>query len=404
MTEGAVRRVVILGAGYAGMRAALDIGRRCTGCEDVETILVDRNPYHQFRTELHKAAAGTAPGDVSVPIERILHAHPDVHFEQAEVTRIDVGGHVLERKDAPPLPFDKLAVAVGGEPETFDIPGLDHALSIQSVNSARVIRDHIEDAFRRAALQEDAAARRRGMTVIVGGGGLTGVEFVFELADRLPELCRSAGAPKEEARLILIEASSSILKGFDEHQIALAQKRLDEKQIESHFNVKITSVEPHVVNLDNGARLETDSFVWTGGVRGNHLVSQAMSCDPRGRARVNHYLQSIDCEDVFVAGDSALAIDAESGQPVGPTAQNAIQQGGLLAYNLCAALEQRPLKPYEPRNLGKVASLGPGYGVAHLGGLNISGLPAAWLKELIALHYVYSLGGAKLLLQQLVHA
>src|SRR5690606_1902390 len=99
----------------------------------------------------------------------------------------------------------------------------------------------------------------------------------------------------------------------------------------------------------------TRNFIWAGGVRGNAVVEAAFTSNSRGRALVNEYLQSVDFPDVYIIGDCALALHPETGQPVAPTAQNAIAQGRLVARNIAAELAGRPLERYRATNYGMVA-------------------------------------------------
>lgn len=397
-------RIVILGAGYGGLRTALDAGWRLGAEPDVTIRLVDKHDYHQFRTELHRTAAGTSTiEEARLPLAQILAGVPGVRPIKGEVKEIQPEKYAVSLVDGRRLGYDRLVVALGSDPEYFAIPGLpEHGLTLRSINSARVIREHIQAMLSRAVGESDPGEQERLFTIVVGGGGLTGVEFATELADRLPELGRRLGFAPGRARLILIEALPDILRGFDRRLIQAARRHLKRKGIALLLAAKIAAVYPDRVEIEGGHIIPTRSFIWTGGVRGNGVVEASLETKARGRAVVDQYLRAAGHPEVYVIGDCALALNPRTGQPVAPTAQNAIHQGRLVARNLAAEYRGRPLRPYEAKNFGVVASLGRGYGLAHLDGFGMRGGPAAMLKDLVALHYLYSIGGARMLWRRLV--
>lgn len=396
-------RILILGAGYGGLRAALDLHRRVGRRPHTHITLVNKHDYHQFRTELHKTAAGTVEAElVRIPLRAIL-AGTSIHFVKGVVEAIRPRARRVDLASGESLAYHRLVVALGSDPEYFDIPGLrEHALTIQTLNSAQRIRQHIEMNLETASRIADPEERRPYLTVVVGGGGLTGVEFVAELADRLPRLVRRRGIPEEELRLITIEAASEILAGFDRHLVEKAQRLLARRGIELRLNTKIRSVRPDRVELEGQPPIYTRNFIWAGGVRGNAVVEAAFTSNSRGRALVNEYLQSVDFPDVYIIGDCALALHPETGQPVAPTAQNAIAQGRLVARNIAAELAGRPLERYRATNYGMVASLGRNAAIASIGGIPVTGIPAVMLKDLVTLRYVWSIGGPGLLFRRIL--
>ncbi len=390
--------IVILGAGYGGLRAALDLDERLGDEPDVTLTLVDKHDYHQFRTELHRVAAGTSTFErVRIPLAELLR-ETAVQTVKGEVTAIDVADHRVSLRDGRQLPFDRLVVALGGEPEYFNIPGVaEFGLTLRSLNSARVIRQHVEETIRRAAAINDPRERAPYLTIVIGGGGLTGVELATELADRCPRLVKEAGLPAGELRLLVVEAAPDILAGFDPRLVEIARRRMHDRGIEVRLGTPIQAVERGAVVLAGGERIPTHTFIWSGGVRGNRVVEAALTTKARGRAVVNAYLQSVDSPDVFCIGDCALALNPRTQQPVAPTAQNAIAQGRVAARNLCALYHGEPLIPYTAQNFGVVASLGRGFGLAHLDGYGLAGLGAAVLKDLVTWKYLFSIGGTRFL-------
>ena len=394
-------QIRVLGAGYAGVRAALDLDWRFRR-RDVRISLINRDDHHELITELHRPAAGkTRLHALAIPL-RDIFAGTRVELVRGTVTdiRLDQSQVVLDAHRV--LHFDRLVVALGSEPEYFSIPGLpEHSLTLSSLNGAAVLRQHIEAMFAQAAQLPTVAERRPFLTVVVAGGGFTGVEFAGELADTLPLLARRHRVPRDEVRVITVEAAPDILPGFDEPLIDAAVEMLLRKGVHLMLGVPISAVEPGAVVLRDGTRIAARTIVWSGGVRANRLVERCFTTRSRGRALVNEYLQSVDDPRVYVVGDAALAINPKTGQPVPPTAQHAVQQGRIAARNLWAQTAGRPLRPYRPTTVGVVATVGHGVGLARIGPFKLAGRFPAVLKDINTWRYIYSLGGPRLVLKVL---
>lgn len=392
--------IKIVGAGYGGVRTALDLHRLLRGRRDVRITLIDKQPYHQLITELHKPAAGTLDVEaLAIPL-RDIFAGTRVRVLIAAVTDICVGQHRIKIQGGRKLKFDRLVVALGSEPEYFSIPGVkEHCLTIQGLNSAIRIREHIEKTLATARDIATERDRRSHLTIVVMGGGFTGVEFAGELADRMPRLARKLGLSPRDVRIITVEAAPDILPGFDEPLVDAAVQTLMRKGVTLMMGVPIVEVGDGFVVLKDGTRIEARTMIWTGGVRAHGLVKQAFSTKARGRAIVNEYLQSVDDASIYVVGDAALAINPATGQPVAPTAQNAVQQGRVAARNIWAEVTGRALTPYEAKSLGVVAMVGRDVGLTRIGPYKLAGRFPAVVKDISTLRYIYSLGGPRLLLK-----
>lgn len=392
--------VKIIGGGYGGVRTALDLDRRLRGRRGVRITLIDKQPYHQLITELHKpAAGGSAVEAAAIPLSDIFSG-TGVRVLTAAVTDICVGRHRIELQGRRLVKFDRLVVALGSEPEYFSIPGVkQHCLTIQGLNSARHIRQHIETMFAKARSITAERERRPYLTIVVMGGGFTGVEFAGELADRMPTLARKFGLSPRDVRIITIEAAPDILPGFDEPLVDAAVETLVKKGVTLMMGSPIVEVGSGFVALKDGYRVDAQTMIWTGGVRAHGLVEQSFSTRARGRAIVNEYLQSVDDPNIYVVGDAALAINPKTGQPVAPTAQNAVEQGRVAARNIWAEITGRSLTAYTAKTLAVVATVGRDVGLTRIGPYKLAGRFPAVVKDLSTLRYIYSLGGSRLLLK-----
>lgn len=379
------KHIVILGAGYGGLLAALNV-REYVSKTDAHVTVVNQYPTHQIITELHRLAAGSiAEPAVSISLEKLFKGK-DINLKIAKVNSFSVDKKEVKLSDGSTLTYDALVVGLGSKTAYFGIPGLEeHSLVLKSVEDANKIYQHIEDRICEYAKTKNEA----DATILIGGGGLTGVELVGEIADKLPKLTKGYGVDPKEIKLLLVEAGPKILPVLPDTLIERAQTSLEARGVQFLLGLPVTNVAGNVVNLKDGQQIITNTFVWTGGVQGNPLVGESGLEVNRGRATVNNYLQSTSHPDVFVAGDSAVLF-APDGRPYPPTAQIAWQMGELIGYNIFAYLENKTFEEFSPVNSGTLASLGRKDAVATIGASStqLKGLPATLMKEASNVRYL----------------
>lgn len=196
-------KILILGAGYGGLMTALKLQKELSYGE-ADVTLINKHDYHYITTQLHELAAGTGdPEDARVFLDELLDARK-IRFVKAVVTEIKPQERKVETTGGT-FDYDYLVIGLGSEPETFGIQGLkEYALCIRSLNAVRMIREHIEYNFAR---YKNEPEREELLTIIVGGAGFTGIEFVGELADRVPELCKAFDVDPAKVKIINIEAA-----------------------------------------------------------------------------------------------------------------------------------------------------------------------------------------------------
>lgn len=395
-------RIVILGAGYGGLTCLLALARRLRSRE-AELILVNKHEYHQFITELHKPAAGSADCDyIRIPLGHIL-GRGKARLVKATVERVDFAGHRLVFEGGDDLAYDKLVVAVGSEPEYFGIPGMqEHALTLRSLNSARTIHEHIEYQLACSKLAKSEEERQACRTFVIGGAGLTGVEMAGELAETLPHLCRRYDIDPADVLVYSIEAVPEIMRDFETELARRAARDLERRGVQLLTGVPIMEVTDDHIALKDGKVIPTHTVIWSGGVRANDLLEKSgFAVGGRGRAKVDEGLRSATSPDVYVVGDCAEAVNPQTGRPVAPTAHNAIDQGLVAAKNLVADLLGGPRVAFRPVDLGAVASLGESFAVGKVGRFRLIGRPASVMKEMIELRWIWSLGGLRMVLLRL---
>ncbi len=393
-----VPKILILGAGYGGLMTAKGLQKNLRPGE-AEVTLVNQNSYHYITTKLHEPAAGTShPDHARLSIASVIHPHR-VNFIQDRVTSIDTKAKTVALDNQKePLTYDYLVIGLGSAPETFGIKGLlENAFFIRSIDSVRMIREHMEYMFSRYAEEK----KDELITIIVGGAGFTGIEFVGELADRMPALCHDYDVPLEKVRIVNIEAAPTVLPGFDPVLVDYATEYLKSKGVEFHINTPIESCTKDGVVLKGGEEIKSATVVWTGGVRGNKLVEDAGIETMRGRVKVNGQLKAPNYDDIFIIGDSSLVFPSEEGRPYPPTAQIATQQGQFLGKNLVTLIRGGEMGTFQYHTKGTVASLGKKEAIGVIGkNSKIMGLKASFVKRMIELKWLYLLGGISLVLRK----
>ncbi|AKO94557.1 MULTISPECIES: NAD(P)/FAD-dependent oxidoreductase [Priestia] len=384
------KKIVILGAGYGGVLAALNVRKHFSKSE-AEVTVINKYPTHQIITELHRLAAGNVSEQaVAMPLTKLFKGL-DIDLKIAEVESFSVDNKEIKLGDGSTLTYDALVVGLGSVTAYFGIPGLEeNSMVLKSAADANKIYKHVEERIAEYAKTKNEA----DATILIGGGGLTGVELVGELADIMPKLTRKYGVDPKAVKLKLVEAGPKILPVLPDHLIERATSSLEARGVEFLTGLPVTNVEGNTIDLKDGQKVVANTFVWTGGVQGNPLVGESGLEVNRGRATVNDFLQSTSHKDVFVAGDSAVVFGPE-GRPYPPTAQIAWQMGELIGYNLYAFLENKDLETFSPVNSGTLASLGRKDAVATIGANStpLKGLPASLMKEASNVRYLTHIKG-----------
>ncbi len=350
-------RILVVGAGYGGLTAALRLGRRLGGRREWRVTLVDKHHYHLFETRLHEAAAHGV--EVTVPISRVLR-NLRVDFRLGEVVGLEPRAKLVRLRDDTTIDYAYCVLAVGSKTNFYDIPGLErYAFQLKELEDSRRIREHVERLFARARSEPNPQRRREMLTFVIGGGGLTGIELAGELVERCQKLAREHGLTPRDFDVIVCEAGPDILPTLEPRLRAKATEILGEKGVRTLPGTRILEMTEGRIRIEPGGELHAHTLVWTGGIKVGDLVKDTgIETGVQGRIVVNEFLQVKDHPEIFAIGDAALAMSPETGRAVPAAAQFALQQGRLAADNLVAVIEGRPMRPYRPRVLGEMVSLG----------------------------------------------
>jgi NADH dehydrogenase len=379
-------RILIVGAGFAGMHAALSAARlrheRGASTDILEITVVAPEPRLVIRPRLYERA----PETMVAPLAELFEA-VDVRYEQGRVDVIDsasksaaiVGPDGMRRT----LGYDRLVLAAGSRGFKPDIPGLDkHGFSVDQLDDA-ITLDHHLDAL---ANRPSSAARD---TVVVAGGGFTGIEVATEMPSRL----RAILGPKANVRVIIVDRNEAIAPAMGPDPRPLIEKALREAGVETRLRVGVSAVNESGTTLSDGQSIESATVIWAAGMRANLLTAQIKAeRDPSGRLVVDRNLRVAEVPTIFAAGDTANAATDDLGHRALMSCQHANRLGASAGFNAAADLLGVPLEPYRQKNYVTCLDLGPSGAVFTRGwdsSVELSGDKAKAMKREINTQWIY---------------
>lgn len=385
------KRILILGGGFGGVYAALNLEKKLEYDRSFEVVLLSEDNFFLFTPMLHEVAASDIdPTHIVNPIRQMLR---HVTFYEATVEAIDVGAKKVKVWNGPAhrsheIAFDYLLVALGSESNFFNIEGLeDHCVTMKTLTDAVFLRNRMIATLESASIETDETRRRRLLTFVIAGGGFAGVETMGSVNDFIRDTLRFYPLLRpEEVRMVLVHPQEVILPELGKSLGLYAQKKLAERNVEIITKTRVASFARETVVLSDGRTIPARNLIWTAGVKPSPAIEAIPCKKEKGRIVVNAYFESEDCANIWAVGDCAWQIDPDTGMPYPPTAQHAMRQGKVVAENIYATLSKQPGKtPFRYKMLGQLAAIGKRTGVANIMGLNFSGFVAWWLWRTVYL-------------------
>ena len=371
----AQRRVVVLGAGFGGLNAALALATY----PDIDLTVIDSQNHHLFQPLLYQVAtAALSPADIASPVRDAMPPCSKARVMMGAVTGIDTAAQRV-RCAGQDVPYDELVVATGSQPSYF---GHDEwaafAPGLKTLHDALDMRGRVLLGFERACVAEDPAERARQLTFVLIGGGSTGVEMAGSIA----ELARQTVAADHQLsqahpRVILVEGGDRLLAEFPQNLSDQAIAFLRQLGVEVRTGAKVTAIEQGVVHVDGGEPIHAGTVMWAAGNAATP-VAEWLGVHPGkgGRVPVGPDLRVAGLPGVQVIGDAALALDAH-GKPLPGVAPVAKQQGRYVAGAILRRVQgRRPPGPFRYFDYGTLATIGRARAVAEFGPVQVSGWPA----------------------------
>ena len=379
--------VVIMGAGFGGLRAA-----RMLRKAPVDVVLVDRHNYHLFQPLLYQVAtAGLEPEEIARPVRAILRRQSNAEFRMTEVTGLDAAGKRIVTTDGP-IAYDYLVLAVGGQTNYFGLESVPrHGFGLKDIPEAIRIRNQVLHSFERAMLEADPERRRAELTFIVVGGGPTGVEMAGALSE-LIRLVLVKDYPRlnvKDVRVLLLEATDRLLAAMPTRLREAAAETLWRKHVEVRFGATVADYDGARVLLKSGEVIPARTLVWAAGVKAVSLTGRVgLPTAQQGRVPVAPTLDVPGHPDIYVIGDAAYLEVA--GAPLPMMAPVALQMAETAARNIRRRIAGQPPVAFRYRDPGSLATIGRNAAVAYIHGFAFTGFPA-WVVWLVV-HIIQLIG------------
>lgn len=379
--------VVIVGAGFGGLRAA-----RALRKAPVDVVLVDRHNYHLFQPLLYQVAtAGLEPEEIARPVRAILRRQSNAEFRMTEVTGLEAAGKRIVTTEGP-IAYDYLILAVGGQTNYFGLESVPrHGFGLKDIPEAIRIRNQVLHAFERAMLEPDPERRRAELTFIVVGGGPTGVEMAGALSE-LIRLVLVKDYPRlnvKDVRVLLLEATDRLLAAMPSRLREAAAETLWRKHVEVRFGATVADYDGARVLLKSGEVIPARTLVWAAGVKAVSLTGRlGLPTAQQGRVPVAPTLDVPGHPDIYVIGDAAYLEAA--GAPLPMMAPVALQMAETAAQNIRRRIAGQPPVAFRYRDPGSLATIGRNAAVAYIHGFAFTGFPA-WVVWLVV-HIIQLIG------------
>jgi NADH dehydrogenase len=372
------KNLVIIGGGFAGMKAAQALEHALP--PDWTLTLVSQENFITFNPLLPEVVgASILPGHVIAPHRQMIHCS---HVCMAQVTEIDTATRTIQYlgEGTGTMRYDQLVLACGTNANLDIIKGMgQYALPLKTLGDALFLRNRVIARLEQAELQPLAEQRRWLLTFVVVGGGFSGVETAGELVDFLYASLRYyKRIRREDLRIVLLHSGDRLLPELSGSLGRFTERKMRHRGIDVRLGARAARVTDRDVHLDSGETIAGGTVICTIGTQPNPLLEQIPAIKNRGRLVVNPDFSVPGMDGVWAAGDCAAVVNALDGQVAPPTAQFAEAQARQLAANLVAKLKGEPTRAFRYRPKGQLSSIGHNKAVAEIFGLKLSGF-VAWL-------------------------
>ncbi|MEN0057613.1 MAG: NAD(P)/FAD-dependent oxidoreductase [Bdellovibrio sp.] len=384
----ATKKVIIVGGGFAGLKAARALGNK----KDISVTLVDRRNYHLFQPLLYQVAtAGLSPAEISAPIRGILSSFENVSVFLDHVVGVDLQKRQLQTSSQQ-LDYDFLILACGAQHSYFAHPEWeDNAPGLKTLEQATEIRRRLLMAFEKAEMETNPEMQKQHLTFVIVGGGPTGVE----LAGAIAEISRHTltqdfrRIDPSGTRVLLIEAGPRVLAAFDPELSRKAARNLEDLGVQIWTHTRVTDVRANSVVLGEEV-VKASTILWAAGVQPSSLNKMLnVPLDKAGRVLIEKDLSLKDHPEVFVIGDQACFLQ-DDGTPLPGLASVAMQQGLHAAQVIQETLTSSSRSSFRYLDKGQMATIGRRKAIAQIHNLKFSGF-FAWILWLF-IHVYYLIG------------
>ncbi|MGV3558505.1 NAD(P)/FAD-dependent oxidoreductase [Larkinella arboricola] len=372
------KRVVIVGAGFGGLRLA----RKLSSRKEFQVVLINKNNFHEFQPLYYQVAtSGLEASSILFPLRAVFQDCKNVHIRVTTVTMVHPDTKTIDT-DLGPIEYDYLVVGIGADTNFFGQKNIiERALPMKSVSEAITLRNRMLQSFEDALSVDNLDEKEGFLNVVVVGGGPTGVELCGTFAEMRKTVLPS-DYPELDFRMMkiyLIESGAELLGPMSQESQVKSLKYLEKLGVIVRLKTRVQDFDGRYVYMNDGTTIRTNNLVWAAGVRANALNGlPAEALGRGGRLMVNRFSQVQGFTDIFAIGDIALMTEEKYPDGHPQIAQPAIQQGKHLAENLIRTVKGEPMKEFRYKDLGTMATIGRGKAVVDLPFWSFQGV-FAWM-------------------------
>ena len=385
-------RIIIVGGGFAGISLAKKLRNK-----NVQVVLIDKHNYHTFQPLLYQVATGgLEAGSIAYPIRKVIQEYKDFYFRLTQVVQIDNDKKTIITEIGD-LTYDYLVIATGSKTNYFGNKEIErNAMAMKTIPQSLNIRSLVLENFEQAVLTDDLTERNSLINFVLVGAGPTGVELAGALAEMKKAILQKdyPDLDIDKMQINLVQSGDRILNTMSEKSSTHAQEFLESLGVKIWKNVRVTNYDGKIITTNSDLTFDTATVIWTAGVQGAAIagLNADSLVEKVERIRVNQFSQVKGYDNVFAIGDIA-SMETEKwpqGHPM--VAQPALQQGSLLGENILNLINKKPLKPFEYKDLGSMATIGRNKAVVDLPKFHFSGV-FAWFVWMFV--HLFSLIGFK---------
>lgn len=374
---GTMKRMVIIGGGFAGLELARKINK-----DKYQVVLIDKNNYYQFQPLFYQVATGgLEPSSISYPHRKRFQKNQHFHFRMCEAQNVDPRTKTIFTNIGD-ISYDYLVIATGCDTNYFGNESLkEKTFALKSVSESLLLRNRILLSFEEALSAKNDEELKEILSFVIVGGGATGVELAGALADM-----RKTILPKDypeidfkKMEIHLVDASPRLLVSMSPKASENAAKTLTKRGVIIHQDKSVKSYDEPCVNISDGTQLRSRNVFWVAGVKANSLKGLDDTAYHKGRLIVNQYNQVSGYNNIFAIGDTSLLMTGKTPTGHPQVAQVALQMAKRLAKNLNESSDEKNWEKFEYQDRGSLATIGRNAAVADLGKFRFGGWLAWWL-------------------------